>query len=287
MTFKRHYVRVSDISTRTDDEALALVKRAFASAQASGRADWRTMSIAVLKNRLLELTSREFSETRWGATSMREFVEQLDPWLTLDATARPAKVSLSSDIGVDDELAVAAAEPARKKGPWRVRQDLWDAVINFDAGQRYVWQDERAVPYTEEAAIPDTVPVLPTATAGEVAAWRGAFAEKVKSDDNQELHAQFDAWAAGSTSSQDLPVRQRNLWFGTLKRHVVARLELWFATETIDPPKDWISTAVVPQSPTPDAEHLRAVLVRAVKTMTHDELRAVSLPATVIARLLR
>lgn len=59
------------------DDARELVLRAFAWARASGRENWRVMTVALLKNRLLDLTEKKFDESRWGAGSTRKLASCL------------------------------------------------------------------------------------------------------------------------------------------------------------------------------------------------------------------
>ena len=52
------------------------------------------MTIAVLKNRLLDLTAREFTEARYGATSFKDFVSHYPDILQLDDSVFPPVVEL-------------------------------------------------------------------------------------------------------------------------------------------------------------------------------------------------
>ena len=45
-----------------DERGAQLVQAAFERARATGREGWRTMKLAVFKNRLLDATERQFSE---------------------------------------------------------------------------------------------------------------------------------------------------------------------------------------------------------------------------------
>ena len=76
------------------EESRTLIERAFAKAQESGRADWHKMTVAVLKNRLLDLTERSFRESDYGASTFLEFVRSHDDILELDTTATPPLATL-------------------------------------------------------------------------------------------------------------------------------------------------------------------------------------------------
>ncbi len=47
------------------------------------------MTLAVLKNRVLDHTDRSFDEARWGAGSFREFVGMFPEVVSVDSSTRP------------------------------------------------------------------------------------------------------------------------------------------------------------------------------------------------------
>jgi hypothetical protein len=246
------------------------------------------MPTAVLKNRLLDLTDRTFDEADWGATTTREFVERLAPTLALDVSTRPTTVILHPDVDVGDQEMVAAVEPARRRGEWRIRQDLWDAVVDCVSGHAYVWDGAHAVPRSPEELDGTTVVLLPTVTPEELRAWREAFAAEFRETIDADLQNELDRWRQSPASSQMLPQRYRNRWYGVLKRHVRARLDSWFADRGFEPPPDWIaSSALARPRPGDETEHLRSVALRAVRMMTREELERLDLPVSVVARLSR
>ena len=83
-----------------EDELRALIVRPFAEAKAKGKADWRTMKLGVLKNRLLQSTGRGFRETDYGATTMRELVEGVPDLLALGEGSQPS-VSIRADVAAE------------------------------------------------------------------------------------------------------------------------------------------------------------------------------------------
>ena len=117
------------------EEARQLVVRAFAMAKASGREDWRQMTGAVLKNRLLDITDRAFDESDWGAASMRGLVEQLDDTVRFDKSLRPGQVVLLDQIDVGEQVDTATKERARNSGDWSIRRDLRESVIDCVSGK--------------------------------------------------------------------------------------------------------------------------------------------------------
>ena len=268
--------------------ARELVLRAYAAAKATGRQDWRTMTIAVLKNRLLDLTDRAFDEAEWGATSTRDFVESLAPMITLDQSTRPTSVVLNPGVDVADLEPGVASETARKRGDWRIRQDLWEAVLDCVSGSAYVWDGDRAVAVDPELVDAAGALLLPTVTGDELGGWREAFAADLSGSIDEETRPALEHWRQSPATSQMLPPRYRNRWYGVLKRHVRGRLDTWFAEHAVEPPGGWIQqTSVQRVEPGDDTEHLRNAVLRAVRVMTRGELEALAIPATAVARLLR
>ena len=83
-----------------ENELRALIVRAFAEARAKGAADWRTINLTVLKNRLLQSTGQGFRETDYGAKTMRELVEGVPDLLVLGKGSQPS-VSIRDDIATE------------------------------------------------------------------------------------------------------------------------------------------------------------------------------------------
>jgi len=117
--------------------ARQLVQTAFDRARQSGKPDWWIMAIPVLKNRLLQMTDREFRETNYGARSFRDFIQQHADILRVEETPFPGFVVLRS------------AEPEHQPGlaprgaVLEVSPDLWRAVLDFSSGNKYVWDKSK------------------------------------------------------------------------------------------------------------------------------------------------
>ena len=81
---------ISDPISDTDSRARHLIMQAFEVARRSGRPDWHTMTVAVLKNRLLNLTNRSFRRKIMG---LRRLLSSFDviPTFCCSTTQYPAK----------------------------------------------------------------------------------------------------------------------------------------------------------------------------------------------------
>jgi hypothetical protein len=200
------------------DPLRELLERAFWSARVTGKRDWNRMLVAVLKNRLLQLTNRCFKEEDFGATSLLELLARHRDLVAVHHTARPVVIEWlgARELG---EVSVIAG---------RVRADLWRAMLDFTSGLSYEWDAEAQRARPVERACPERR--LPTVNAATLATWRDAFvkahdANLVDLADRQRLRT----WATLSLGSQGLPRSLRAAWNDQLKREVVARLTAWFA----------------------------------------------------------
>jgi hypothetical protein len=203
------------------DPLRELLERAFCSARVTGKRDWNRMLVAVLKNRLLQLTNRSFREEDFGATSLLELLARHRDLVAVDHTARPVMI----------EWLGAPGGAGATSGTGRVRADLWRAILDFSSGMAYEWDPVTRLARPVQDAEPRRR--LPTVDAAALARWRDAFVRAhdetlAGADDRQRLRT----WAALSHGSQGLPRALRSRWNEHLKREVVARLTSWFtATE--------------------------------------------------------
>jgi hypothetical protein len=176
------------------------------------------MLVAVLKNRLLQLTDRNFKEEDFGATSLIELLARHRDLVAVDRTTRPVTI----------EWLGAPAVPEASPRAGRVRADLWRATLDFSSGIAYEWDPDAQLARPVQDAEPARR--LPTVDAATLASWRDAFVrahDPALSDpgDRQQLRT----WATHSLGSQGLPRALRATWNDHLKREVVARLTSWFA----------------------------------------------------------
>lgn len=255
-----------------------LIRSAFEQARASGKADWRRMSIAVLKNRMLELTDRKFSERQYGARTFRDLVAGAVDVVRLDTTVYPAVAELLEPTG-ESVAAGPGPEPARTR-PWtRVRSDLWNAMMDTPSGRRFVWDAKEEIARESASIDPPDIPILPTVSAEEMAAWRAEFAKKYELD--PAAAEKLAVWQKHRLSSTVLPPAIRGEWLTDLKRRVENRLRTWFRDQKIVEPPDLLTGKTDDRG---SLQALREVVTECVAVMTERELSELNLPASAILR---
>ena len=121
------------------EDATLLIQQAFERAKVSGKPDWHRMTTAVLKNRLLDLTGNTFNEAKYCADTFTAFVLRYSDIVHLDRSKFPPIVQLR-DAELDT-LAPGYVETASNRV--RVRSDLWQAVLDYSSGTRYVWDEAK------------------------------------------------------------------------------------------------------------------------------------------------
>ena len=263
-----------------------LIVEAFELARAGGKSDWRRMSAAVLKNRILDLTERSFDERSWGVESFTDWLTLFADLVRVDHRKHPPVVEL---LGGDEtpvatqQTDTAASLPAH---PWKVRRDLWLALTSPGTEGRWDWLDGVAV-LIERDASPEFP--LPHISASEMQDLRHEFVtrlpEQLRTDTASPV---LDRWARDLLPSATIPARHRALWNATLKRAVVDRLRAWFKDQGVEAPADLIEEVETPHALRRDAtEELRSLVIRCVEVMTHRELEQLPLPASVVLRLRR
>jgi hypothetical protein len=266
------------VEERQESELRELVMEAFAAARSKKPDSWQSMTTAVLKNRLLQVTGGSFDEKTWGFSSTRALVASLSDILEIDDSTRPPTVRLRTGgpSATDTPL-----------GPKvRVRRDLWNAIIDFADDPTWVWVDDQA------AAVDDTdttLPVLPTLTPAEMQQWRDDFVEQhehlAAGDQKDRLHY----WRTVGGATLLLPPTLRPLWNGYLKEGVASRLVKWFESRGETVPEDLLvpvarqDRAGGQAAPT-RSDSLRAFVMGCVSVMTEEELAQVKLPAELVYR---
>ena len=165
------------------------IASAFWSAHESGKTDWWRMTAAVLKNRLLMLTDRQFKERDFGARSFLEFAARFPRLISVDTTTYPPEVEL------------------RSAG---IRSDLWQAAIDYTRGSVHVWD-----PKLQRARIRVTLDSaslsIPTITKEDVALWRRELAQRQRWLSGSQSH-NIELWVESGRITRSLPEFVKSTW---------------------------------------------------------------------------
>lgn len=86
-----------------DSRARALIEQAFEDARRTGRPDWHTMTIAVLKNRILT-RNRSFQERDYGARTIAGFVRRYPDLLLLDVRVLRRRLVFAHQVAAYPQL---------------------------------------------------------------------------------------------------------------------------------------------------------------------------------------
>jgi hypothetical protein len=263
------------IEAQSPPDLRELVTRAFQIVRDSGRTDWSIMSAAVLKNRILAMTDRRFTERDYGHATFVALLESIPDTVTVDRARHPPVVRLIEvgDSGVENPFSNAG----------RVRPDLWRAVMDYRSGVTYGWDATNAVAV---AATPESgMPVLPTVTQEVLATWRQDFVAEIPSIVGGDDADALQTWLSRGLGSWALPPQLVPLWNRFVTSRVRERLSGFFRTEKLVPPPA-ASRAADRTSASGDRD-LREALHRLIDELPADELGAVLLPISAVMRLRR
>lgn len=222
------------------DEALKLVNVAFMQAQRKMGTNATSMSLGVLKNRLLQITDRRFDPKEFGASDMRSFVAMLEPHVVLShetphgevqLVASRARESVSKPIPArrltnTNSVTDRAPDEALKRNG-RIREDLWVAIMDYTSGQTYVW-DERFGVARVSSGVED-FPMMPTLTAIELGEWRRTFLSEHRNDIQDSDLASALRWEELGLATSYLPAQLQQPWNRELALRVRQRLQEFFS----------------------------------------------------------
>lgn len=253
-----------------------LIKKAFEAAGRQGHVA-TSMTTAVLKNRMLQLSDRTFDEGALGFDSFTEFLAGHADLVEVDSSTRPATVRL---------LGTPKSEDAAVVGPHstRIRSDLWQAIMDYSSGTTYVWDAASGVARSRRDSDAEGS-VLPTSTASEIHDLRTRFQADHRVASTEPERILLASWADNDLSTGALPPRLRGPWNAAQKVLVKAKLHDWFAARGLPEPGNVEQQVERPVRRTSD--DLRDWVQAVVHAMTEDELRALQLPASATLRAFR
>lgn len=261
-------------------EVPQLLASAFAAARAKGKPEWRRMTTAVLKNRLLQATERRFDVEALGFASLQHLLAEFPSLVRIDHTTSPATVEYLGEVAPTPREQ-SGTRPVRT----RVRDDLWQAVLNYSAGHVWVWDSTASV-----ARVPldsdENALVVPTIQREEFAEIRAGFVAQVAASIGLEELQRLERWSTEGLGTAELPPTLRGQWNGFVRAIVVERLTDWFESEGIEVPPDLLLPDAPTLSQPADAElmRLRALVIDCVRSMTLSELAGLNLPAGAVLR---
>jgi len=216
------------------DSFLDLLRKVVADVDKKTNSPTRSMTLAVLNNRLLQKTLRRFNPRDYGATNLRELLETLQPALEL-SLEKGGPMVIFRDLSVTSaELKNKASasedfEEGGRSTSGRIRNDLWMAIMDYSGGSRYVWDERRGVARTASQEDQEA-PSLPTVTPDELDDWRSKFLAS-----NEATLAPTDLvlanrWRNQRLPTSSLPSELQQSWNKELNRRVRQRLSTFFAS---------------------------------------------------------
>lgn len=255
------------------------VLAAFRQARTAGKPDWYLMLAGVLKNRILQLSGRAFREEDFNEQSFLEVLFQFPQLISVDLIHRPPIVELTPEFRRSLEVDAPARPLTQPVG--RIRRDLWNAVLDYRRPETWVWDEESqlalAVLYPRISAVR-----MPTANDGLVREWREEFAAGQQRTFASVRDGELAEWITNGRATL-LPPSLRREWSAFIKAKVLAQLAEWSRQNSIPLPELYEGTASTSRES--EVLQLRALLTRAISSMTLEELHRIQIPASVILRI--
>lgn len=226
---------------KTRDQAFELVKAAFLQAQQKQGESANTMTLAVLKNRLLQITDRRFDVRQYGAKDMKAFVGLLAPNVMFRDASPHGVVELSRRskievVGSSSSQSAFARAPGNEKSvprtlppqySPRIREDLWMAIMDYASGHEYVWDELSG--RARVAKKGDEQQRMPTLTPVELGEWRLTFLEEHSAELSEGDLASAQRWQEQGLGTTYLPSSLQQPWNRELNARVRQRLHIFFS----------------------------------------------------------
>ena len=261
-----------------------LIRRAFDTARLAGKSRWDRMSIAVLKNRMLDLTNKTFDESAFGVSSFREWLALFDNVLELDTSRQPPWVRLIDAKGLAEPGVATSPRQLTLPPRWRIRSDLWRAVTDLGAAGDWYWDGDGAFFHPDALDDPTLAHEIPTLTSDDMRALRAGFAARLPERDRSS--ETIERWVSELLPDSVLPSYLRGQWIAALKQGVLRRLRTWFEEHGLPMPVDLVEESS--RGPREDSvAELRSLVMECVKVMTRSELEDLRLPPAAIVRATR
>jgi hypothetical protein len=262
----------------------ATIVSAFEAARARGKEDWYEMSVAVLKNRMLDVTNREFDESEFDAESFSEFLRLFPELIDVDTAQRPPRVRLKG-VEASSGGTHRSKNSNPRTGRWTIRADLWNAIVDYESQSAYYWENGQA--HAVAAASDAEGPILPTITPAVSALWRDEFVGGLPSPVQSAFEADLTRWRDVSHATGALPPQLRGQWTTHLKSCILDRLNQWFGEQGLDAPTDLVAHGPSTDRPPLESsvEELRDLVMRYIQTMSKRELLSLSIPLSAIVRV--
>ncbi len=204
------------------------------------------MTLAVLNNRLLQMTDHRFRPQDFGAKDLKAFASLLHPYLRLvgepnrpavewtsasDSTASdsapPSAAHGNTSVTGPTQVAVNPSAPPQGEAG-RVRKDLWMAIMDYSSGRPYIWDASagraRVAQANDEGALR-----MPTLTMVELAEWRFSFVEANKGQLQGQALVSAQRWQEQGLPTTYLPFTLQQLWNKELALRVKQRLQDFFS----------------------------------------------------------
>ena len=260
------------------------------------------MRIAVLKNRLLQITSGAFDQSRYGAGPFSTILALLPDLVALSSdqaglvelVARDRVESRAPAFETSPPIRTQAhVDPLNQSERWRnvrIRDDLWNAILHWENAEQYVWDVEAEVARPVQLTDSDSMK-LPTLSRDAVQGWRNDFVYQRSSSESPQVRTALQSWADGPGAASALPKAYRGLWMEYLKSHVYALINDWFNAKALPLPEGLLlrSESRGVSDPTIQSvvktRRLRSLLVDALEEMTYEEMSELPLPAGILLRL--
>lgn len=259
------------------------IHAAFEAARESREA-WQSMPLPVLKNRLLALTNGTFHEWDFGWPNLRFIPQAYPDLLDLDLST-PHGSAVYIGAPPDEPVEVIEPTPMAKSASnavgRRIRQDLWNAIVDYKSGQTYIWDPAIGSAVVAEEAPGAGLLVFPTIDADIVRSWRSDCANRWTQLNGDGDAGAVEAWV--DNPRKQVSQRFVESWRSEQKDRVASLIEGFFRKVGLELPSD-----AFPSSRKTHTELTgRDLMKLAAEVMTDAEVAAIQLPVSVVMRALR